>query len=384
VKNPYAMSWADLDGDGDLDLVAATYDAEVLKANNRQNTFAGGGIIYYENRQGEFAPTFLSLQANTLALLLVDLNRDEHLDILAGNDFLQPDLAWLRTQSGWEDAQPFAATTQNTMSFDAGDINNDGSLEIFAADMHPYETDEAGVAAWMPMMDDMEMMHPPAGDPQIMANVLQVRNAQGLFINRAEDAGVQASGWSWSSKFGDLDNDGLLDLYIPNGMISQEMFSAQPNNELVEENLVYRNVDGKHFAAMPNWGLNSKASGRGMSMADLDNDGDLDVVVNNLSQPAQLFENRLCGGSGLEVDLFWPGSGNSRAIGAKLTLHTSAGVYRRDVRVASGYLSGDPARVHFGGPRDSYIERLDIRWPDGQVSSIKEPAWQTLLTVSRQ
>lgn len=384
VKNPYSMSWADLDGDGDLDLVAATYDAEVLKAGNSQDTFAGGGVIYYENREGEFAPTFLALQANTLALLLVDLNRDERLDILAGNDFLQPDLAWLRTQTGWADVQPFAATTQNTMSFDAGDINNDGSLEIFAADMHPYATDEASMAAWASMMKDMEMMQPPPGDPQIMSNVLQVRNESGVFTDQAENAGVQASGWSWSAKFGDLDNDGFLDLYIPNGMISVEMFGDQPGNELVEENLAFRNADGRDFVATPDWGLNSTASGRGMSMADLDNDGDLDIVVNNLSQPAQLFENQLCGGSGLEVDLFWPDSGNSRAVGAQLTLHTSAGVYRRDVRVASGYLSGDPARVHFGGPADSHIERLDIRWPDGKVSSIEEPAWQMLLTVSRR
>jgi len=91
----------------------------------------------------------------------------------------------------------------------------------------------------------------------------------------------------------------------------------------------------------------------------------------------------LCGGVGLVVDLFWPTSQNIRAIGAQLALHTSAGTYYRDVRAISGYLSGDPPQIHFGLPSDAVVQRLEIRWPDGKVSNIANPAAQTAITVTR-
>jgi hypothetical protein len=118
-------------------------------------------------------------------------------------------------------------------------------------------------------------------------------------------------------------------------------------------------------------------------MADMDGDGDLDVVVNNLRGPAQLFENRLCGGDALLVDVRWPGSGNTHAIGAELELHTSAGVLRRDVRAASGYLTGDPARVHFGLPRGAMLQRLVVRFPDGARATLDAPQPNTLIEVTR-
>jgi hypothetical protein len=384
LKNPYTMSWADLDGDGDLDLVMASYDAELAKAANQPNAPGRGGIIYYENQGDRFSPTYLAYTAQTLALLLVDINEDDRLDILAGNDFYQPDQLWLRQAEGWQEAHLFPATTRNTMSFDAGDIDNDGHVEIFATDMKPYGDDPETVAAWAPLMQEMHEAEPLAGDPQVMANVLLGRAQAGHFENRASAAGLEATGWSWSAKFGDLDNDGWLDVYVVNGMIAEEMFSHLPNNELVEENQAFRNDRQGRFTPVPAWGLNTTASGRSMSMADLDDDGDLDIVVNNLLAPAQIFENQLCGGFGLEVDLFWPASQNTRAIGAYLTLQTSTGSYHRDVRAASGYLSGDPARVHFGLPSHSQLIRLDIRWPDGQRSSLEGLTSQTLYIVTRQ
>jgi hypothetical protein len=110
----------------------------------------------------------------------------------------------------------------------------------------------------------------------------------------------------------------------------------------------------------------------------------LDIVVNNLRGPAQLFENQLCGGLSLEVDLFWPESGNSRAIGAVLALHTSHGTYTRDVRATSGYLSGDPARIHFGFPSNAALHYLEVQWPDGAISRIEPLFSQTHLNITRQ
>lgn len=121
-----------------------------------------------------------------------------------------------------------------------------------------------------------------------------------------------------------------------------------------------------------------------MTMADLDNDGDLDIVVNNLLAPAVVYENQLCAGAALEVDLRWPTSQNTRALGARLTLFTSDGTLTRAVTAASGYASGNPARVHFGFPANSKLSRLEIVWPDGVTSSVPQIKPGTVLTITRR
>ena len=195
--------------------------------------------------------------------------------------------------------------------------------------------------------------------------------------------GIDSTGWTWSVQFGDLDNDGLLDLYVVNGMIASEVFGHLPGAELVEENLAFRNSTSGGFVHTPEWGLGATESGRGMAMADLDLDGDLDIVVNNLESPAVLFENQICGGASLEVDLRWTGTKNIRAIGATVLLETTTGNYMREVRAKGGYLSGDPSRLHFGFPRESQLISIAITWPDGAASAVHEIEPNTLVTITR-
>ena len=387
TRKAYTMAWGDLDRDGDLDLVTASYDS--LLEKELRDTFlfsSGAGVSVFENTPAGFIETRLAEKAQALALALFDIDEDGALDILVGNDFEVPDYAFLNRTSSkgaaeWLETTPFtAATTRNTMSFDVGDLDNDGTPELFATDMKPDFGDQKALAAWMPLMEK-SYQRKVSSDPQKEENFLYRREGDS-FENLAYDLKLDATGWSWSGKFGDLDNDGLLDLYVVNGMMAKDVFAHLPNFELVEENRAFRQT-GKGFALASEWGLGATESGRGMTMADLDNDGDLDIVVNNLEAPSVLFENQLCGGAGLEVDLTWLESKNTKALGAVLKLHTSAGTFMREVRSGSGYLSGDPARVHFGVPEDATVSRLDILWSDGAGSSLTDLSVNTLVKVMR-
>jgi len=364
----YSIAWADLDTDGDLDLVGASYDAALLEAYGQDFLMnPRGGVYVYTNDNGTFRPTRLSTEAQALALVLVDINHDDRLDIVVGNDFAVPDYIWTQTEDGWQEAHPFVNFTYSTMSYDSADLNNDGTDELFATDMQPYETDNATLSAWQPIIDSLFSEERPPDDPQMMQNILLMQSASQQYNNMSDSMGIEATGWSWSGKFGDLDQDGFLDLYVVNGFIEYTIFGHLNNHELVENNQAFRNVDGEQMEIMPQWRLGSSASGRGMSMGDMDNDGDLDIVVNNLRHPAQLFENQLCTGNSLQVDLEWT---DHSAIGTELTLTTSTGTYHRAIKSSSGYLSGDPDRIHFGFPESATIEKIDIRWSDGAVSTV--------------
>ena len=400
---PYAVSWGDLDRDGDLDMAAASYDTEIpvpsteppperedyvgpsdpvrsssdavarwLSAIPAASGTPGGGVfVYLQERSGVFRIVRLARESQALALGLQDLDGDGRLDIHVGNDFALPDAVFLAAGDRWKRAEPLTEMTRNTMSLDAGDVDNDGVDELFATDMKPYRPTRKEEDRWYFVVVGMEEL--PPEDPQVVRNVLLRRSGDG-YRDAAVPAGVDASGWSWSSRLGDLDQDGFLDIYVVNGMVSAELFGQLPGAELTERNLAFRNRGDGTFTEAAEWALDDTAGGRGMTMADLDDDGDLDIAVNNLLSPAMVFENRLCGGASLQVALRRPGYGNHYALGARVSLATSAGTYVRQMRSTAGYLSGEPPRLHFGLPAGARIDSLTIVWPDGLTSHVRGDA----------
>ena len=384
LHSAYSMAWADVDGNGTLDVATGSFDAELDQQSRSTFLFSDGeGIFTYLQKDGAFHAERLATKSEALTTNFVDLDLDGRPDLLIGNDFSMRDAAWRNTDDGWKTFEPFSHTATHTMSFDAGDVDNDGAEEYFSTDMKPRSPDAATLAQWLPLMASLQKPVEDPSNPQRVANVLEARQANGKFSELAEQSGVDATGWSWSGRFGDLDNDGSLDLYVVNGMMGAGMFPYLAGTELVEKNVALSNRGDGSFTARPEWHLDSEASGRGSVMADLDNDGRLDVVVNNVGSPAAAYENRVCGGQAVEVALNWPGSKNTRAIGAHVEVTTSKGTMVREVRAGGGYLSGSSSRLHVGLPANATLQSIRITWPDRSMSMIADPASQTLYEVTR-
>ncbi len=377
----YTMLWDDVDNDGDLDLVTSSYDA-LLEAEQKDSFMltGGAGTVLYTNNAGVFTANRLTKSAQTLALLMFDMNQDGQRDLIIGNDFADPDTYWLNSKTGFSTTQPFKRITKNTMGFSSADIDNNGTFELFATDMKPKFDNLETIAKWMPFMERtyQKLQYKSL---QRAENVLQTWTGNG-YQNMAYEQNIDATGWSWSAQFGDLDNDGFQDLYIVNGMIDKENLKYLVNNELIEKNQTYRNYRGT-FQKESTWNLDTQASGRGMVMADLNNDGRLDIVINNLETPAQIFENQICNGDSLEIHLAWSQVKNTKALGAILKLYTSAGIMQRELLNQSGYLSSNDTKLHFGFNKGTTLEKLEVHWSDGAISTLEKPQANSLLEITR-
>jgi len=378
----YAMGWQDINADGTLDAVLGTYDNEQLQYQGLIfQTRGGGGVFVYTQENGRFLQNRLNQHAQALALIFPDLNDDGRADILVGNDFNEPDAAWTVTPSGYTPIAPFSQTTENTMSLDYADTDNNGVLDIFAADMKPYDQSVTTMAQWLPAM--LKLTRPlSADDPQYIENTLQMWDGTN-WQNTAYNLQLDATGWSWSATFADLDNNGWQDLYVVNGMKANDLLAYLPNGELSEDDLLFQTSDAKKYTITQR-GLQHTGSGRAASMVDLDNDGDLDVVVNPIDGPAQLYRNNLCGTQSIIMTLIDESSRNRDAVGAVVRIQSPMGSQMRSVQVSSGYLSGRSTTIHFGLGTDTTVPTMHIQWPDGTYSMIDSLHSGAHYTITRK
>lgn len=330
-----------------------------------------------------------------LAAVWWDANNDDWPDLYVSNDFHTPDHIYLNQQDGTfkevtGEAVPY--TSWSSMGSDFADINNDGLIDYLSTDMsattHFKQKTMMGAmvdTAWL--LDNLEPR-------QYMRNVMLVNSGTGKFLECAQYGGIDSTDWTWAAIFGDLDNDGWEDVFFTNGIERNVNDSdlSQRMNELknkgagfaelqrvmaatarhTEKNLAFRNDRNLTFSdTSAQWGLDLNSVSHGAVFTDLDRDGDLDLVINNMNDPIAVYRNDIANGNAVLVSL--EGSKSNRfGLGARVVAKSPQGVHTRIVSSSRGYMSGVEPVVHIGIGDSETIESMVVHWPSGVTQTIHE------------
>ena len=415
----------DYDLDGDLDMYLLNHAIDpvrtIFKNFHDQDINRNTGDKLFKNTDGyftevkEFVGINRSKLGDGLGVAVVDLNNDRYSDIYICNDFAGRDYLYFNKGDGTfkEDAlNAMSHMTISSMGVDMADIDNDGWLDIFVLDMlsstnYGRKTNMSGMDA-----NVFDILVNLGGHYQYMVNTLQLNNGNQTFSDIAPMAGVTGTNWSWGPLIVDLDNDGLKDLFVANGMINntnnidydnyktkitqQEIKMSREDlkavamdliNKIPEEkviNQVYKNIDGLTFKQTnKEWGVNLPSFSNGSAYADLDNDGDMDLVVNNINDYAHIYRNNaidITGNHFLTVKLNGSQS-NLNGIGAKVMVQAGTKKQYLEQQVTRGYQSSISYKLHFGVGKAGIIDVLKVTWPDGKVSELKNIGADQLVTV---
>jgi len=393
----------DMDNDGDLDVYLLNHSVHNQRSfgdsSLRLNVDSLAGDRLYRNDDNYFidisstSGIYRSQLGYGLGIGLSDINRDGFTDIFIANDFTENDYLYLNNQDGtFTDVYPEMAdhTSLSSMGTDLADFNNDGLVDIITLDMLPEDEVFRKTTVGEDPMEIFRMKLNNGYMAQYKRNTLQLNRDDGTFSDIAMMAGVHATDWSWAPLFADFDNDGWKDLFISNGIKGRPndldylkiieskdiknnpdipdsvLLSHMPSGKV--SNYFYRNNRDLTFEDMSlEWGVADNLITQGIAYSDLDNDGDLDLVLNNLDALAVIKENRINSDTSthfLGLDLMGA-AGNTKAIGAKIELF-----YREDYQFfelfpVRGFKSSVDTRLHIGLGNTEVIDSIHIKWPGG-------------------
>ena len=388
VKDASVMAaFCDYDRDGFLDVFIQTniLDAEEHPSGQRD-------YLFHNNGDGTFTDVTdkagISGEAQGHSATWWDYDGDGWPDLYVANDFAAPDKLYRNNRDGtFTDAIDSVVPHMpySSMGSDLGDVNNDGLIDFFVADMAAttHQKDQRTIAVMRSFLKD------PADDstaaPQYMRNALYLNTGTGRMLEGACLAGLSATDWTWSVRLEDLDNDGRLDLFVTNGM-NRETHNAdltarkeladsadekvrieRASPVLSEQHLAYRNLGNLQFEdASAAWGLNQKGVSFGAAFGDFIGDGTLDVVYSNYEGGVTLLRNESDTGHRITVAL--RGSRSNRfGVGSTVRIETNSGVQVRSLVLARGILSNSEPILHFGLGDDTSIRRMEVSWPSGHT-----------------
>ncbi|MCW2120378.1 VCBS repeat-containing protein [Flavobacterium sp. 7A] len=421
----------DYDNDNDLDLFVSNTpdmtskpelgDFKSLKTNPNTITKKGSDRLYENDGKGHF--TDVSIKAGIgpdtgfgLNPTIGDLNNDGYLDIYVCNDFNIPDFVYLNNKNGTFTDQREAVVKHmsfNSMGGDIADINNDGYLDIMTLDMNPEDYIRSKTTMGMTSKENFDQMVDEGYHHQYMHNMLQLNNGNGTFSEISKMAGIANTDWSWSILSADFDLDGFNDVYVTNG-VYRDVIDKDKNNEILAilrannrkptkedflgfaqmlpqqklTNYFYRNKGDLTFEdTSKKWSTGTNTFSNGAAYADLDNDGDLDLVVNNINEAATLLKNNsreLDKGEFLEINFKGPAT-NPFGVGTTVNLVLKSGEKQtRQLINTKGFLSAVSNQLHFGFKKEETIDYLEVIWSDGKKQIIKAPKNNQQLIVKYQ
>ncbi len=329
-----------------------------------------------------------------------DFDGDGWLDLYVANDLESPDQLYRNLGSGlFEEvaARTVPHTAYYGMGSDAADLDNDGRLELMVADMSATSHEKSKML--MGPMGRRRWVLENARPPQYMRNAVFWNSGTPRLQEIAHLAGLASSDWTWAVLLADWDLDGHNDVFVTNGI---PRFDMNPDNALrlagapraqqvafarriaalPERNLAFRNLGDLRFEDVAEeWGIDHRGVSQGAAYGDMDRDGDLDLVVNNLNGHAWIYRNETVGAHRLVVRLAGRG-GNSAGIGARVVLRTAGGVQVREVMPVRGYLSSCEPAAFFGLGTESRIEQLVVCWPSGVEQSFDDVPVDHAVTVT--
>jgi hypothetical protein len=411
----------DYDNDGDLDMylvvnqILPTVNPSVFKQKISDGSFPSTGRMYRnEGASVKGHPVFtnvskeagVTLEGYGHAATIADINKDGWKDIFVTNDFIANDLLYINNHDGTftdKASSYFKHTAANGMGQDIIDINNDGLSDIVELDMNPEDNYRKKMMLNPGSYQTFQLNDFFKYQYQYVRNVLQVNQGPRVSLNDsignpvfsdlAYFAGIAETDWSWTPLVADFDNDGLRDLIVTNGFpkdITDHDFIAYRKEatpiatasstlaqipEVKLHNYAFHNKGNCRFEDFSiSWGLDKVSFSNGAVYVDLDNDGDLDMVVNNINDPAFVYKNTMMDAVGvkkhyLSVSLKGDSS-NVNGLGAWIELYHGTTVQTYEQTPYRGYLSSVPLVVHFGLDSLTKADSLVVKWPDGRKEVI--------------
>lgn len=367
----------------------------------------GGGDHLYRNENGHFvevtkaAGIHGTLMSFGLGITVADINGDHYPDIYVSNDFFERDYIYINQRNGtFKDQldQMLSHTSFASMGADIGDINNDGNPDIFTTDMLPADDYRLKTTLSFDDIDQYRLKERNDFHHQFLQNTLQLNTGQNKFIDIANYSGVNASEWSWGALMFDADNDGYNDLYICNGIyrdLTNQDFLDFDANEIKEKmirtgeksltelvtripsiavpNKMFRNKGNLQFEDIGiDWGFNQNSFSNGATYVDIDNDGDLDLVVNNVNEPAMIFQNHAAENkSNHYIGFTFKGIDNNIfAIGTKVELYFGESKISRELFPCRGFQSSMDYKVLVGLGAKKQPDSVVVYWPNNTAEKL--------------